>query len=491
MTTETLTQPERTVTRSALTHVASSLRPSFIRGEILQAHYDDLLTAGLGREGVERLTAETLPRFASSPLATPEELRRNAILASHLGLIDRTQGAGYGTLYGPGVVDGRPVGDGKVPGEEYLAYAADHDDPGAVVTMLVQVPDAFDPDRPCIVAAPSSGSRGIYGGVAAAGEWALQHGCAVAYTDKGTGIGVHDLDPDIAYLIDGEHANATALGQAAHFRVTPEERLALLGSHRLAFKHAHSKRNVETHWGQDVLHAIEFAFFVLNFKYKRFEQGRPFTRRDVTVIASNISNGGGASMRAAEQDMRGWIDGIVVAEPAVQPRDDLRFEIRDGASPTNPEGTPVPLHSRPLLDYMSLLAVYQPALFDAEWRQELVRRGLLAGETEAEQIADAQAKIQAYGILREQNDLQFTHNLAQIPLGVTVTYANAYGRFSVADNLCGYGFAVIGENGAPVPLRDTAELPGHAVLFTTGNGIPPIRLTGFPPTSPAAEGVTE
>src|SRR5512144_211760 len=105
-------------------------------------------------------------------------------------------------------------------------------------------------------------------------------------------------------------------------------------------------------------------------------------------------------------------------------------------------------------------------------------------------IADAQAKIQAYAILREQNDLQFTHNLAQIPLGVTVTYANAHGRFSVADNLCGYGFAVIGENGAPVPLRDTAELPGHAVLFTAGNGIPPIRLTGFPPTSPAAEGVT-
>jgi hydroxybutyrate-dimer hydrolase len=491
MTTETLTQPDTVITRSALTHVATSLRPSFIRGEILQAHYDDLLTAGLGREELERLTAETLPRFASSPLATPEELRRNAILASHLGLIDRTQGAGYGTLYGPGVIDGKPVGDGKVPGEEYLVYAADLDDPGAVVTLLVQVPDAFDLDRPCIIAAPSSGSRGIYGGVAAAGEWALQHGCAVAYTDKGTGIGVHDLDPDIAYLINGEHADATAIGQAAHFRVTPEERLALLGSHRLAFKHAHSKRNVETHWGQDVLHAIEFAFFVLNLKYKRFEQGRPFTRRDVTVIASNISNGGGASMRAAEQDILGWIDGIVVAEPSVQPKDDLRFEIRDGVGPSNPEGNLVPLHSRPLLDYMSFLAVYQPALFDRDWRQELVRKGLLAGETEADQIADAQAKIQAYGILREQNDLQFSHNLTQIPLGVTVTYANAYGRFSVADNLCGYGFAVIGENGAPVPLRDTAELPGHVLLFTTGNGIPPVRLTGFPPPSPAAAGDTE
>ncbi len=225
------------------------------------------------------MTAETLPRFASSPLATPEELRRNAILASHLGLIDRTRGAGYGTLYGPGVVDGKPAGDGKVPGEEFLAYAADPDDPGAVVTVLVQVPDGFDPDRPCIVAAPSSGSRGIYGGVAAAGEWPLQHGCAVAYTDKGTGIGVHDLHPDIAYLIDGEHADATALGYAAHFRVTPEERLALLGSHRLAFKHAHSKRNVETHWGQE----SERALAGITAKRKCFR------RRLVSTIGSALA----------------------------------------------------------------------------------------------------------------------------------------------------------------------------------------------------------
>ena len=52
-------------------------------------------------------------------------------------------------------------------------------------------------------------------------------------------------------------------------------------------------------------------------------------------------------MRAAEQDIRGWIDGIVVAEPAVQPKDDLRFEIRDGASPSNPAGNLAPLPSGP------------------------------------------------------------------------------------------------------------------------------------------------
>jgi hydroxybutyrate-dimer hydrolase len=185
--------------------------------------------------------------------------------------------------------------------------------------------------------------------------------------------------------------------------------------------------------------------------------------------------------------MLGWIDGIVIAQPALQPKDDLRFDIRDGASPSNPDGNLAPLHSRPLLDYRAFL----PSI------SRRSSRGVAAGagpEGSARRRdgsrADCrpQAKIQAYGILREQNDLQFSHNLTQIPLGVTITYANAHGRFSVADNLCGYGFAVIGENGTPVPLRDTAELPGHALLFTTGNGIPPVRLTGFPPTSPSAGG---
>jgi len=49
--------------------------------------------------------------------------------------------------------------------------------------------------EPCIVTATSSGSRGVYGAIAAVGEWGLKHGCAVAYTDKGTEKGVSDNAP--------------------------------------------------------------------------------------------------------------------------------------------------------------------------------------------------------------------------------------------------------------------------------------------------------
>ena len=51
--------------------------------------------------------------------------------------------------------------------------------------------------------APSSGSRGIYGAISIA-EVAFKRGCAVAYTDKGTGIGYHDLSDGVAYDMVGQ-----------------------------------------------------------------------------------------------------------------------------------------------------------------------------------------------------------------------------------------------------------------------------------------------
>jgi len=37
------------------------------------------------------------------------------------------------------------------------------------------------------------------------------------------------------------------------------------------------------------------------------------------VIASSVSNGGGSSLLAAEQDRHGLIDGVAVMEPNVNP----------------------------------------------------------------------------------------------------------------------------------------------------------------------------
>jgi hypothetical protein len=194
-------------------------RPDFLRGAILHRHTDgiadDLLTAGLGRTG---LANPTPPGFADSLSPTAAELRRRAIYTNYRALVDMSPGGGYGTLYGPNVTaDGTVTGgEGLIAGDEYLALAREDDQEDGTV-LMVQVPDSFDPANACIVTAPSSGSRGIYGAIATAGEWGLKNGCAVAYTDKGTGIGAHDLQGDRVDLITGAFVDADDAGRLAQF----------------------------------------------------------------------------------------------------------------------------------------------------------------------------------------------------------------------------------------------------------------------------------
>src|SRR6202045_1230887 len=221
---------------------------------VIHTYYDgvsnDLLTGGLGKTGLGSATA---PGFADPLHPTAEELRRSAIYNNYRALVDPTPGGGYGTLYGPNV---KPAGTvttsaGLIPGDEFITYEQ------ARVTMMVQVPDGFDPMNSCIVTAPSSGSRGVYGAIATAGEWGLKHGCAVAYTDKGTGTGAHDLQNNTVNLTRGERADATTAGDSANFTVAISDgaRAAFNAAtpNRFAFKHAHSQQNPEKDWGENVL----------------------------------------------------------------------------------------------------------------------------------------------------------------------------------------------------------------------------------------------
>lgn len=484
-----------TSTADASAGTAADLaRPAFLSGEILHTVYDgitdDLLTAGLRHDGIG---SDTPPGFADPRNPTPAELRRRLIYESWRALIDRTPGGGYGLLYGPAVAgDARAAAmGGRIAGDEYLAYAARTvDGLCQVVTLLLQVPRSFDPANACLIAAPSSGSRGVYGAIGTVGEWGLKRGCAVVYTDKGTGIGAHDLGRDTVYGRRGERMPAAAAGQGAHFKADlPPEGLAEFNRrapHRFAFKHAHSKVNPEAFWGEDVLRAIAFAFYVLNTRY----QGQTvLTPRNTLVIAASVSNGGAACLRAAEQDQEGLIHGVVAAEPAVQPRPDRSFVIVQG------DGPPLVEHSRPLLDYITLVNLYQAcALLDPQLTRAappvvpqnpgltsaspercrvLHERGLLKETTLAGQGAEAQRIINDYGILSEQNPLEPFHHFAYVPQAIAVTYANAYGGFGVEDRLCGYSFAGIDRSGQPAPLSEEVS----ATLFAIGNGIPPTPPT--------------
>src|SRR5579872_2721040 len=269
---------------------------------VIHTRYDgvtnDLLTAGLGKTG---LGSPTPPPVADPLNPTVEELRRLAIYNNYRALIDPTPGGGFGTLYGPNVMaDGTVTSsEGKIAGDEYITFDKGGGE-NTRVTMMVQVPDSFSPTAACIITAPSSGSRGVYGAIATAGEWGLKHGCAVAYADKGTGTGADDLQNNTVNLIRGQRADAVQAGDDSNFtaNISDKDRAAFNAAtpNRFAFKQAHSQQNPEKDWGKNVLRSIKFAFKVLNEKFEG--RGVAFDKRNTIVIASSVSNGGGASARA-------------------------------------------------------------------------------------------------------------------------------------------------------------------------------------------------
>ncbi|MDP2370798.1 MAG: 3-hydroxybutyrate oligomer hydrolase family protein [Rhodoferax sp.] len=110
------------------------------------------------------------PAYANPAAPTADELRRNALIANYRGLVDNTVKGGYGVLYGPNIdLSGKDtLGEGLVPGLEYVGVLDDGSGKKNV-TMAIQIPDNFDVNAPCIVVGPSSGSRGVYGAIAASG----------------------------------------------------------------------------------------------------------------------------------------------------------------------------------------------------------------------------------------------------------------------------------------------------------------------------------
>jgi hydroxybutyrate-dimer hydrolase len=377
------------------------------------------------------------PGFKKADSPTAAELRKRTIYSDYCGLIDTSEPGGFGHLFGP-------HRNGRVLGREYLAFARPRGG-GALVTVMAQIPEKFDVAHPLIVTAPSSGSRGIYGAISAA-EWAFQNGCAIAYTDKGTAPGFHELDTDGTYGVDGLRLPSGSEDEPV-FKATDTPDLAVykrMLPHRLALKHAHSETNIEANWGRHVLLAIEFCLFCLNDWLG--ERSGPFTRPTTKVIAAGVSNGGGAALRAAEQDDGGWIDGVVVSEPQVQPGPaPASFVIRFNGSDFKD-------HSRSFLDYVTLMDVYAPCAAlavdggdpgspkqqrRARRGAELAARGLLKSTTTLGQAQEALTIIHQHGILPEADFLLPVHDFYGFWPLLAAVFANAYAKARVTDHLCG------------------------------------------------------
>jgi len=466
-------------------------KPAYL-GAVSTSSYDgvsdDLLTAGLGKTGL----GGAAPAAADPLKPTAAELRKIAIFNNYRAILDISAAGGYGSLYGPNV-DAKGVvtsSEGKIAGTEYIAYADDGSG-SQNVTMMVQVPASFNPASPCIVTGTSSGSRGVYGAIGSSGEWGLKNGCAVAYTDKGTGMGLHDLQANTVSLQNGSRVDAATAGQGAIFMasLSDEKRAAfnLATPNRFAIKHTHSRQNPERDWGKFTLQSVEFAYYVLNQKYGELARDgssrlKRLTPANTIVMASSVSNGAGAALAAAELDTQGLISGVAVAEPQIQLQPDARLSVKRGS--TTLAGT-----GRSLYDYTTLANLLQPCaallstgtnVFNtisptlaANRCTALKEQGLISGSSTAELAQSSMDALLAAGWQPESNDLQASH-YSFATLAIALTYGNTYGRFGVEDNLCGYSYAATGAATSTSPNAPVAaSAAALATSFGTGNGVPP------------------
>ncbi len=465
---------------------------------------DDLLTAGLGKTGIG---SSTPPGFVDAANPTAAELRRRVIYTNYRALIDPSVAGGYGRLYGPNISnDGVDTGgEGKIAGKELLAYADDGTGKQNVV-LMVQIPSTFDRARPCIVTAPSSGSRGVYGAIGTAGEWGLKRGCAVAYTDAGKGTGYHDLATDKVNLMDGRLVPRSTAGAGAHFasELSGAALTSFLAAYpnRIAYKHLFSQQNPEKNWGQNVLDSVRLALWALNEEYAAVDPAsgkhlREFTAANTVVLGSSVSNGGGESLAALEQDTEGLIDGVAVSEPNAQPRDMTGVTVSAG-------GATIAGAGKPLIDYFTYRMLYEPcaaiaagaqapngvrpgwlgggtaplgnaftqvagvelATIASNRCQSLADKGLVTGATTAEQASDALAKMVSYGWTDPVVNALHASHYRLADLYVAFGYVAAYGKFSVADNVCGFSLANIDATG-----NVAAQAASQTLLFSTSNGL--------------------
>lgn len=471
--------------------ISATVYPATTVGTGATAATQDLLTGGIGKTG---LGAAAAPAYADPANPTVAELRRNALFSNYRGIVDPSAKGGYGTLYGPNVTAQGQVtgGEGLIPGREHLAVLDDGS--GRKQTVIaVQVPDSFSTANPCVVLGPSSGSRGVYGAIGSAAEWGLKKGCAVALTDAGKGVGLHNLTDDTVNKVDGTRATRTAAGALGFFAasLTDAARAAYNAAfpNRIAIKHAHSQQNPEKDWGSDTLAAGRYALYVLNARYGTADNPVPFTKANTLVIAGSVSNGGAASLRAAELDSDGLIDGVVASEPVTEIATTTGYGIQF-------DGAPVAGYGKPLAEYTTWGNIYQPcaalaadaaigetsiynyiALTGMTARATarcdgLAAKGLVSGATTAERAADALAKLRAYGWTAEHDTMHNAHYaLGNGPI-LSAMYTMAYGRFGVEANLCNTSFAAVNATGDVVAASATAFAQSFATANGTSNGAP-------------------
>lgn len=413
---------------------------------------DDLLTAGLGLQGLRG----AMVAFADPENPTPQELRRRAIQNSWKAIADLGLLGRYGELYGSTIA---------VPGREFQAFARIAS-ASAPHRVLLQAPANFDRKARCLVVTASSGSRGIYGPIALGGAVGLPRGCAVTYTDKGTGSGYFDTATFTGVALDG--TRVTAGQKPLEFEPSSD----ISSDAGIAVKHAHSGDNQEAAWGAHVRQAAQFGLAMLDRAYPRLA---PFTADNTRVIAIGLSNGGGAVLRAAGED-DGLLDAVIAIAPNIN----------------------VPGKGRTLYDYVTEAAIWMPcALLDPRFDDTPFARvsgspvprwqarcaSLMAdGRVSAKSpSADALAHLHASGWTDAAICSAAAITQFDLWRAIGAMHASSYLRRPVGAMPCGFRFDSMDARGAVV-AADPAQ---RAAWWSDASGIPPGAGVGI--IGPAGE----
>ncbi|WP_460890778.1 3-hydroxybutyrate oligomer hydrolase family protein [Ramlibacter alkalitolerans] len=484
-------------------HSVTAYRATSV-GSGATAAEQDLLTGGIGKTG---LGAALPPAYADPANPTAAELRRNALYSNYRGILDPSVAGGYGRFYGPNLrADGTVTAEeGLIPGVEYLASLDDGSGRKRVV-MAVQIPDSFDTRAPCLVLGPSSGSRGVYGAIGTAGEWGLKNGCAVALTDAGKGVGLHDLQNDTVNKVDGTRATRAAAGSLAQFAAdVGDAALAAFNAvlpNRFALKHVHSQQNPEKDWGSDTLAAAQYAFIALEDHFAQHGKSLRFDKSNTLVIAGSASNGGAAVLRAAELDHSGIIDGVVASEPVTEIDGARGFGATFGGVPVSgfktladyvtygnllqPCATLAPAAAMTEVSFFNFMSLTGMNGRAQERCTSLAAKGLVSGATPQEQAADALAKLHAYGWTADNDQMHNAHwGLGNGPI-LAAMYPVAYGRFSVLDKVCDTSFAAVNATGDPIAASPAGVAQSFATANGTANGTPATPVYDRSPGGPKA-----
>ncbi|HEX7893647.1 MAG TPA: 3-hydroxybutyrate oligomer hydrolase family protein, partial [Terriglobales bacterium] len=315
-------------------------------------------------------------------------------------------------------------------------------------------------------------------------SWGLRRNCAVASTDKGGGNGVHDLTSNSVVLIDGTIANADAAGKDSSFTapsLTGAARTDFLAKYpnRISLKY-YGKRNPMAEQGDDVLMAAKFALSELNEVYgiplANGAKSVRFTKDNTITILVGVSSGGGGAMMGAEKDIDGYFSGVVAFEPAVNPAANPKVSVTRAGKTFQSTGTSI-------LDFISMENIYMPCAgrADSTWPgyanlttgdsicASLHDKGLVAGNTPADQANDAVRKLLNYGF-DPAGTWEYPTNgdLA----GPQHAIANAYMQTGVDRVLCGITAALtVDAHGTPT-APTTTQLAQMWVTTGTYNPMP-------------------